>query len=241
MNYKTVVAVAIAMMVTGVVAALILSRPWIAFRNVQPLSVTGYAEIPVRADIGLLSATVTVTGETTKYAYETAGHQLDRIRALLAQVKPETYQIEEAASNISEILEIGPDGKRTNTIDYYAVNRTLNIESADVEMIEGLSRSIYDLNADGMRVNVSGPRYLITDLGEIKIQLVKEATRNGMDRAKTIAKNAKAGLGKLVSARQGVIQITQPNSTDTSDWGMYDTETIDKVAKITVHLELAIR
>ncbi len=241
MNQKTVVAVAISMMVTGVVVALIISRPWIAFRNVQPLRVTGYAEIPVKANIGIMSATVTVTGETTKYAYETAEHQLDRIRALLIEEDSKEFEIVESASDISEVLKIGPDGKRTNKIDYYAVRRTLRIESTNVEMMEMLSRSIFDLNADGMRVKVSGPRYLITDLGETKLKLVKEATLNGMERAKTIAKNAKAGLGDLVSARQGVIQITQPNSTDTSDWGTYDTSTIAKVAKITVHLELGIK
>ena len=241
MNQKTVVVVAIALMVTGLAGALIVSRPWIAFRNVEPLRVTGYAEIPVRADIGVMSATVTVTGETTKYAYETAGHQLDRIRALLVEAKSDAFEIEESASNIQEVLEVGPDGKRLNTIDYYAVRRTLEIKSTDVDMMESLSRSIFDLNADGLRVQVNGPRYLISDLGDTKLELVREATRNGMERAKTIAKNAKAGLGELVSARQGVIQITQPNSTDTSDWGTYDTSTIEKVAKITVHLELGIK
>jgi len=241
MNQKTIVAIVAGLMVTGVIAALILSRPWIAFRTVQPLEVTGYAEIPVKADIGIMSATVVVTSGTSKTAYETAGQQLENIRALLEDQDPKTFSIEETAPNISEVLQIGPDGNRTNKLDYYAVYRSVEIKSGNVEMIETLSHKIYDLNAEGMRVTVSGPRFLVSDLGDVKLQLVKEATRNGMERARTIAKNAKANLGKLVSARQGVIQITQPDSTDTADWGMYDTQTIDKVAKVTVHLELGIK
>ena len=47
-------------------------------------------------------------------------------------------------------------------------------------------------------------------------------------------------LGSLVSARQGVIQITKPNSTATSSYGTYDTETIDKVVKLVVTVEFKI-
>ena len=42
-------------------------------------------------------------------------------------------------------------------------------------------------------------------------------------------------MGSLVSARQGVIQITKPNSTRTSSYGIYDTETIEKVVKLGGH------
>jgi hypothetical protein len=47
-------------------------------------------------------------------------------------------------------------------------------------------------------------------------------------------------LGRLVSARQGIIQITKKNSSDMTDWGVYDTETIDKVVKLVVSLEYEI-
>jgi hypothetical protein len=115
------------------------------------------------------------------------------------------------------------------------------MESTEVQKMETLARAIYDLSATGMRVSLSGPRYLISDLGDSKLELVRLATQNGRDRARVIAKNAKARIGKLVSARQGVIQITAPNSTDSSDWGTYDTSTIEKTAKVTVHLEWEIR
>ena len=44
----------------------------------------------------------------------------------------------------------------------------------------------------------------------------------------------------LVSARQGIFQVTAENSTDLSDYGVYDTSTIDKVVKIVVTLSYTI-
>jgi hypothetical protein len=241
MNPKTMVTIAIALMATGLIASLILSRPWIAFRTVEPLRVTGYAEIPVEADIAVMEAQVTVTGNSTKFAYERAAEDLEIIRGMIPTDPAQGWKTKELQSSISDVRVRDKDGKYTNVIDYYVVRRRLKIESQDVRTIESLSREIFDLNAEGMRVEVTGPRYLISDLGDTKLDLVKAATENAMQRAKTIARNAKANLGNLVSARQGVVQITQPNSTDTSSYGRYDTTTIEKVAKITVHLEIGIR
>ena len=44
----------------------------------------------------------------------------------------------------------------------------------------------------------------------------------------------------LISAQQGVLQITERHSTETSGYGVYDTATIEKTAKAVVTLEYAI-
>jgi uncharacterized protein len=225
----------------SILASIIVSRPWIAFRKIEPVKVTGYAELPVSSDIGILEATVTFTSGSLPSAYEGAAKNLEKLKAIVAQMALQDTTVQELASYVEEIVRLTPEGHRSNVIDYYAVKRTIQVESKEVRKMDALSRAIYDLSASGMRITVSGPRYLVSDLGDAKLELVRLATMNGMDRARTIAKHAKARLGKLVSARQGVIQITTQNSTETSDWGTYDTSTVDKVAKVTVHLELEIR
>ena len=60
---------------------------------------------------------------------------------------------------------------------------------------------------------MSGPEFFVSHLDKVKIDLMKRATENGRDRAEVMAKSAGEKLGSLVSARQGVIQITKPNST----------------------------
>ena len=55
-----------------------------------------------------------------------------------------------------------------------------------------------------------------------------------------LAKNSGGRVGALLSAEQGVIQITERNSTDTSGDGVYDTKSIAKTAKVVVTLEYAV-
>ena len=59
-------------------------------------------------------------------------------------------------------------------------------------------------------------------------------------RALALAKGSKGRIGALISAQQGVFQITERHSTDTSGSGEYDTSSIDKSAKAVVTLEYAI-
>ncbi len=88
--------------------------------------------------------------------------------------------------------------------------------------------------------SVEGPSFFVNKLEVVKVDLVRKATGNGKTRAIEMAKSAGDKLGRLVSARQGIVQITKMNSSETSDWGMYDTQTIDKVAKLAVTLEFEI-
>jgi len=54
------------------------------------------------------------------------------------------------------------------------------------------------------------------------------ATNDAKLRAQKIAEQAGTEIGDLKSASMGVFQITAPYSTEVSDYGMYDTSTIDK-------------
>jgi len=47
-------------------------------------------------------------------------------------------------------------------------------------------------------------------------------------------------LGKIISARQGVIQITAPCSDEISDYGAYDTKSLQKIIKIVVTAEFMV-
>jgi hypothetical protein len=67
------------------------------------------------------------------------------------------------------------------------------------------------------------------------------ATADGYKRAQQMARNSGAKVGTLRAARQGVFQTTEPDSTETSGYGVYDTSTIRKSVKAVMPLEYAIR
>ena len=75
---------------------------------------------------------------------------------------------------------------------------------------------------------------------DIKLDLLAKATENARERAMTLAKSGGAKLGNIISANQGIFQVTQPLSTDTASWGIYETGTIEKDVKCVVNAEFAI-
>lgn len=221
-------------------AAFIISKPWVTIQHAEPIMVKGYAESEVFADQGSLTVRISEKGDDNGEAYEKAGDSLERVRALVDEVLGEDLEMVELSSSLSETKKLNEKGNRTNEIEYVTATRSLRVNSGKVEDLDRLSRKLYDLNGEGIRLTLSGPDFFVSNLDEVKIDLMKRATKNGRDRAEIMAKSSGEKLGSLVSARQGVIQITKPNSTRTSSYGIYDTETIEKVVKLVVTLEFKI-
>ena len=94
--------------------------------------------------------------------------------------------------------------------------------------------------SQGVRVASGQPQYTYGKLEELKISLIGTASQNALMRAKAIAEMAGSKVGKIKSASQGVFQIVPVGSTDTSDYGSYDTTTIDKTVKAVVTIEFML-
>ncbi|HNQ44545.1 MAG TPA: SIMPL domain-containing protein, partial [Candidatus Cloacimonadota bacterium] len=76
---------------------------------------------------------------------------------------------------------------------------------------------------------------------ELKKQLLAEATADAVARAQEISGSAKTRLGKMREARAGVFQITEPYSTDVSDYGIYNTSTRQKSISVTLTAVFGLR
>ncbi len=119
----------------------------------------------------------------------------------------------------------------------YKLAQSVKIESKDVEKIEKISREITELLNKGVKLYSNPPRYYYTKLADLKIQMISKATQNAYLRAKTIAKESGAKLGKLKSAKMGIFQITGQNSEDEYSWGgTFNTSSKFKTASITMKL-----
>jgi hypothetical protein len=202
--------------------------------------VKGYAEEEVSAGQGSLTVKISEKDDSNGGAYQKAGESLEMVRQLILDTLGNEVEVVELSSTLSETKKLNDKGNRTNEIEYVTATRSLRVNSEKVRELEILSRKLYDLNGQGIRLTLSGPDFFVSGLEEVKVDLMKRATENGRNRAEIMAKSSGEKLGSLVSARQGVIQITKPNSTRTSSYGIYDTETIEKVVKLVVTLEFKI-
>ncbi len=116
----------------------------------------------------------------------------------------------------------------------YNLNQNVFVLSTDVERMEKLALNPEFFAKRGILIQRSNLEYLYTKLPDLKKQLLAEATEDAVARANEISSSAKTRLGKLREARAGVFQITEPYSTDVSDYGIYNTSTKRKSISVTL-------
>ena len=229
--------------VTIIIAAIILSialggglmkvGSGFASRSSDGITVTGSAKISATADNAVWVLNVNLSAP----AVSTAVKKVDSDVAALSE-----YLIK--AGIPSDALTLGAvstyaneefsNGNATGRILSYRANREVTVRSKDVELISKLSQGIGTLLATGINVNNYGPAYYISNLPELRPQLMAEAMKDAKVRAEALTKAVGGDIGALVNVKAGPIQITTPDSTMTADYGAYDTSTIEKTVTATV-------
>jgi len=229
--------------VTIIIAAVILSialggglmkvGSGFASRSSDGITVTGSAKISATADNAVWVLNVSLSSP----AVATAVKKVDSDVAALSD-----YLIK--AGIPSDALTLGAvstyaneeysNGNATGRILSYRANREVTVRSKDVELISKLSQGIGTLLATGINVNNYGPAYYISNLPELRPQLMAEAMKDAKVRAEALTKAVGGDIGALVNVKAGPIQITTPDSTMTADYGAYDTSTIEKTVTATV-------
>lgn len=120
----------------------------------------------------------------------------------------------------------------------YILTQSLQIDSKNVEGIEKISREITELLNKGIQFYSDPPRYYYTKLADLKVEMISQATSDARARAERISENSGGKLGKLISARMGIFQITGQNSNENYSWGgTFNTSSKEKTASITMKLD----
>jgi len=123
----------------------------------------------------------------------------------------------------------------------YNFNQSVYVISSDLATIEKLALNPDEMFQKGVALQSSSLEYYFSKLPDIKKELLAEATRDAKQRAVEIAKNSGSGIGSMRSARAGIFQITEPYSTEVSDYGIYNTSTRQKDVTVTVTAEFGVR
>jgi hypothetical protein len=215
-----------------------LSRFYLRLEREKVITVKGSAQKRLISDKASLSARISVQAATIKDAYKLLQTHIDQMAPLIQAEK--TIIVTSDTIDLDKVFKKNNEGQPTNQIEYYVLSQQFRISSRDVKTIEALSKEIGDLLSKGIQISLYGPEYYITDLSSIKMDLLAAATNDGYKRAQLMAANSGGKVGKLVEAQQGIFQITTPDSTEVSDYGAYDTSTIEKDIKAVVTLKYLI-
>lgn len=217
-------------------SSYILSRFFIRIQKEKVLQVKGYAQKIIKSDVGHFAADIMVRATELANGYQALKNNTD---IAVAQIKNYGFTDSEITTGNISVDKIYKrvNGKETNEIQFYLLSQVIKVRSNKVNLIEEKHKLLNSLLANGIEINVWTPEYFISDLNKYKLELLAKAAENAHLRAATIAKNSGGTLGNLNSARQGVIQITAPLSTETSDYGTFNTNSLNKAIKIVVTLE----
>lgn len=91
----------------------------------------------------------------------------------------------------------------------------------------------------GILLESNAPAFYYTKLGDLKIEMLGEAARRENAGRQGRRKHGKHDRVNTFGA-YGVMQITAPNSTEVSDYGVNDTGSIDKDVTAVVNVSFAI-
>jgi len=225
-----------------------------AFYKVKALSnvisVTGSADKLVTSDTAKWSSSfsrvVDVNG--LKGGSVQIENDLQTVKAYFAEKgvteKEMTIRPATASSNCQSSNDIIYDkgGQRCSKIIGYTLSQSILIESGDVSKITKLAQeSVGVLIAKGLVFNSDNVEYYFNQLADLRIEMVSDATKNAQLRAKQIAESTGAQIGNLQAASLGVFQVAAPNSTDVSDYGVYDTGSMQKKVSATVRASFVLK
>jgi hypothetical protein len=217
-------------------AALVISVIIGAFtfshiRSQNTISTTGSAKVAVTSDkvkwISNIQRQVKLSAVKDGYAKIDA--DVKEVRAFLATNGITDAQVNITPVYMNEVYEQYQQAEKS-----YNLSQTIEVNSDDVQKIKALSQSTAPLVGKGILFSTNSLEYYYSKLPEARIELLDKAVADAKARAEKLAGAGGKKVGALKTASSGVVQVMSPNSVEVSDYGMYNTQTIEKEIMVTV-------
>ena len=230
---------AVTIIVSAVIIALALGvgltqvGTGFATRAGNGITVTGSAKTSAVADNAVWTLSVSLSSPTVGAAVKKVDSDVAALSSYLTQggIAADALTLGAVSTYANEEYV---NGNSTGRILSYRASRDVTVRTKDVQLVSKLSQGIGTLLGTGINVNNYGPQYYISNLPELRPELMSEAMKDAKLRAESLTKAVGGSLGSLVNVKAGPIQITTPDSTMTADYGAYDTSTIEKTVSATV-------
>jgi hypothetical protein len=201
------------------------------------IQVTGAATEPFEADVVKWSITISRQVATDGVADGYAALREDRAQVVRrlgeAGIPEQTLNVQPVTAN--------PRWDQFGSQVGFSLDQGLTVvaEGGGREL-EALALDPRSLLEGGVVLQYSRLEYFFSGIDELKHRLLSQATADARRRAEEIAGGSEMTIDKIVSARAGVFQITEPFSTEVSDYGVHSTATRKKEITVTVHATFSV-
>ncbi|MFH1703634.1 MAG: SIMPL domain-containing protein [Nitrospirota bacterium] len=243
-NRQSLLAIICAILLGMLGGAFLLGKSLEGFRkDDRYVTVKGFAEQEVKADLAVWPIKVQIANNDLSEASKAIEATKNKVTQFLLRNGFDAKEIIQQDMRVSDrqAREYGP----ANLKDMlrYVIEATILVRSNNVDKAEKVSRMTDDLVRAGVVLSTKnewqgeGPRYIFTQLKNIKPEMMAEATRNANAAAVQFAKESSSKIGTIRKASQGLFTIADRDefpSGQVEGGSPYSTRTSDPYKKIRV-------
>ncbi|MBU2953315.1 SIMPL domain-containing protein [Marinobacter sp. F3R08] len=202
------------------------------------VTVKGVAEREVNADLALWPIRFVATGASLSEAQNTARSSRDAIMAFLKLQAIDQKSVELQRLDVTD-TQANPY-QANNGEQKFIISQTLMVRSTEIDRIRQAAQGVSELVDSGVVLSSdfgpSGPTYLFNGLNDIKPEMIAEATASAREAAAQFAQDAKAELGDLRRANQGIFQILARDQAPGIMEGQQPVKTVRVVSTVEYYL-----
>lgn len=236
---KSGISVGLILGVALIVSAVVFGSYFYQAQNPgQTITVVGAASQNFEADTvkWTLNIEEDIAGDNLAAGYEKLKTAREKIFALLATKGIGSDAITMKPPQVYKEYDYTSEAR---VFRGYHFQQTIYVNTNKVDAVEKMAFDSVEL-LNGGTIN-SNLEYFYSGIDELKKELVGEATKNARERAEKMVEKTDVKVGKIISVRSGVFQITEPNSTRVEAGGIHDTSTRQQQIRVTAHVTFALK
>ncbi len=203
------------------------------------VSMRGFAEKDVTADLALWNIGYAATGNDLSVVQTKIEADTQTIRKLLADSGLTDDEVITLPLTMTDLLARDYRSEGSNQARYivYGSLRVRTDKVALVQKISGTQIGALIRAGVTLRDNQQPPVYVYTKLKDVKPAMVADATKDAKAAANTFAQDSGATLGGIRQAQQGVFQILPRDQAD----GVYEAAEINKKVRVVTTVDYYLK
>lgn len=207
----------------------------------QVITVTGSASTNIVSDLASWECRFSQRSNNLKTAYGKLQQDFEVVHQYLREQGVQEVDMKPTTINTETLFVKDAQGQPTNEVSGYNLEQGIQVTSHQVDRLQQIANQANALINQGISIRSNAPEFFYTKLDGLKVKMLGEATRNAKQRALSMAQYTNNNIGLMRSAQMGVFQITAPNSTEISDYGVNDTTSRDKKITAVVSVSFAVQ
>ena len=210
--------------------------------STDSISVTGSASRQVVSDSAKFSGNFSriVKLSNLKAGYDQMAVDLKTVKDFLTTQKVDMKDVTISTVSMEQNYDYNQNNVSASEKDY-TLRQNIEISSGDVNKITSLAQATQSIINKGVIFSVNPVEYYYTNLPQMRVDLLADAVKDAQARAKKLVESTGKTLGSLKAAASGVVQVLPANSLEISDYGTYDTSSINKNIMVTAKVSFGIK